>query len=268
MASIGIVGGGGKLPIIFSDSARQKGDKVVGIGLRGLTDPALEAHVDKFIWIDPGAIQKTILSVVAERINKIALLGKIDKGLFLRDDTSLDADVRVFAGKALGDMKDYSMLNKAASFLSKFGIEIIDPTPYISFLIPQKGALTARKTDPEEAEDINYGFRIAKDLARFDIGQAVALKKKTVLALEAAEGTDDVITRAGKISKKGFVLVKVARPDQDMRFDVPSVGLETVHLLAKAGGTALALESGRTFLLDRDEVIKFANEKNIAIEVI
>ena len=141
MAKIGIVGGSGKLPIIFSDVAREKGDKVVGIGLKGVTDPELESHVDKFIWIDLGAVQKTIFSVVAERISKIALLGKLNKDLFFKNNEGLDADTKTFAGK-LNDMKDYSMLKKASDFLRKFGIEIIDPTPYLGDLLPKTGVLT------------------------------------------------------------------------------------------------------------------------------
>jgi len=267
MAKIGIVGGSGKLPIIFSDAARRKGEKVVGIGLKGLTDPALESHVDKIIWIDLGAVQKTVFAVVAERISKIALLGKLNKDLFFKNNGNLDADTKTFAGK-LSDMKDYSMLNKAADFLGKFGIQIMDPTPYLADLLPQKGVLTGRKPTEAETSDIAYAREIAGELARLDIGQTVAVKNKTVIALEAMEGTDETIARAGGLSKQGFVVAKAARPEQDMRFDVPLVGLETVEALAKAGGTALALESGKTFLIDREAIVKFADSKNLSIIVI
>jgi len=267
MAKIGIVGGSGKLPIMFADAARQKGEKVVGIGLKGLTDPDLESHVDKFIWIDAGAIQKAVFAVVAERIGKIALLGKINKDLFFKNNKDLDADAKTFAGK-LSDMKDYSMLNKAADFLGKFGIQIMDPTPYLGDLLPQKGVLTKRQPSEAEAADIEYARSVAGELTRLDIGQTVAVKNKTVIALEALEGTDETMARAGALSKQGFVVAKVARPNQDMRFDVPLVGLETVEALARAGGTALALESNKTFLIDRSEIIKFADERNIAIVVV
>lgn len=267
MARVGIVGGSGKLPIIFADAARQKGDQVVGIGLRGLTDPALEGHVDKFIWIDLGAVQKTIFAVVAERIGRIALLGKINKDLFLKNDRKLDADAKTFTGK-LSDMKDYSMLKKAADFLGKFGIQIMDPTPYLQELLPRKGVLTKRTPSEAEAEDIEYARSVAGELARLDIGQTVAVKNKAVIALEAMEGTDETIARAGGLSRQGFVVAKVARPDQDMRFDVPLVGLETVEALARAGGTALALEAGRTFLIDRDEIVRFADSRNLSITIL
>jgi Uncharacterized protein conserved in bacteria len=267
MAKIGIVGGSGKLPIIFSDAARKKGEKVIGIGLKGVTDPALESHVDKIIWVDLGAVQKTIFAVVAERISKIALLGKLNKELFFKNNKDLDADTKTFAGK-LNDMKDYSLLNKAAAFLGKFGIEIMDPTPYLVDLLPQKGVLTRRNPSEAEAADIEYARSVARELARLDIGQTVAVKSKTVIALEAMEGTDETMARAGALSKQGFIIAKVARPDQDMRFDVPLVGLETIEALARAGGTALALEAGRTFLIDREAIIKFADEKNISVVVV
>ena len=267
MAKIGIVGGSGKLPIIFADAARKKGEKVVGIGLKGVTDPALESHVDKIIWIDLGAVQKTIFAVVAERIGKIVLLGKINKDLFFKNNESLDADTKTFAGK-LNDMKDYSMLNKAADFLGKFGIQIMDPTPYLGDLLPQKGLLTRRNLSEAEAADIDYARSVAAELTRLDIGQTVAVKSKTVIALEAMEGTDETMARAGGLSKQGFVVAKVARPNQDMRFDVPLVGLETVEALARCGGTALALEAGRTFLIDREEIVRFADSNNLSIVVI
>jgi len=267
MANIGIVAGGGKLPIIFSDVARKKGDKVLGMGLKGVTDPELEDHVDKFIWFEKGAVQKAIMSLVTDRINRIVLLGKLRKDLFFKGDEGLDAETKAILGK-LNDRRDYSLLNEGAKFLGKFGIEIMDPSPYLTDLIPQKGVLTKRAPTKEEAEDIDYGNAIARELTRFDIGQTVLVKLKTVIALEAVEGTDQAIARAGQLSKKGFVAVKIARPDQDMRFDVPLVGPETLEAISKAGGTALALESGRTFLMDRQEVVRFADEKGIAVVII
>jgi len=267
MAKVGVVAGSGKLPIIFADLARAKGEKLVGIGLKGVTDPALESHVDKFIWVDPGAVQKAIFAIVTERIGKVVMLGKLGKDMIFKNSEGLDAGAKTMLGK-LQDRKDYSILNEAAKFLGKFGIEILDPTPYLGELIPQKGVLTGRGPTESEASDIEYATGIARELARFDIGQTVAVKSKTVLALEAAEGTDETITRAGAMSKKGFVVAKLARPNQDMRFDVPLIGLETVEGLIRAGGTALALEAGRTFLIDRAEIIKLADEKSVAIVIV
>lgn len=267
MEKVGVVAGSGKLPIIFADNARSKGEQVVGIGLKGVTDPALESHVDKLIWVDPAAVQKSVFAVLAERIKRIALLGKFRKEMLFNNNEGIDAGAKTMLGK-LRDRKDYSVLNGAAKFLGAFGIEIMDPTPYLADLIPQKGTLTRRSPDGHEAEDIDYAGRIARELTRLDIGQTVAVKNGTVLALEAVEGTDETIARAGGISKKGFVVAKFARPDQDMRFDVPLVGLETVEALVAAGGTALALEAGRTFLIDKDEIVRLADDRGVAIVIV
>lgn len=267
MASIGVVAGGGRLPIIFADLARKKGEKVVGIGLKGVTDPALESHVDKFLWFELGSLQKAIFTAVANRITKLVLLGKIRKDLFFRPDANLDKDTTLILGK-LTDRKDYSLLTEAQKLLGKFGLEIIDPSPFLGDIIPQKGVLTKRAPEGQEADDLNYAVEIARKLAGLDIGQTVCVRNKTVIASEAVEGTDAAVERAGSLSSKGFVVAKVARPDQDMRFDVPLVGLETMESLVKGGATALALEAGKTFLIDREEIIKLADSKNISLVIV
>lgn len=267
MATIGLVAGAGRLPEIFADLAKERGDRVIGIGLKGVTEAGIEKHVDKLVWVDLGAVQKTIFSLMTDRISKIVLLGKLKKDLFFRGDAKLDRDTELMLGK-LNDRKDYSLLGEASKFLGKFGIEIMDPTPYMKGLIPEEGLLTKRDLSVPEREDIDYAREIAKELARLDIGQTVAVRQKTVIALESVEGTDETIARAGKYSKQGFVVAKAARPDQDMRFDVPLVGIETIEALAAAGGTALALESGKTFLIDRDAVVKFADSRNLSIIIL
>ena len=148
------------------------------------------------------------------------------------------------------------------------GIEIVDPTPYLEELVPSKGVLTKRAPTQSEKDDIDYGREVASDLAKFDIGQTVVIKDKTVIALEAAEGTDDTIKRAGKLIGAGFTVVKMARPDQDARFDIPLVGLDTVKTIAEYRGSVLALQEKKTFLMNRDEAIAFANSHNISIVVV
>jgi Uncharacterized protein conserved in bacteria len=227
----------------------------------------LEKHVDKFMWFELGSLQKAIFSVVANRINRLVLVGKLRKDIFFKNDESLDKDTNLILGK-LSDRKDYSILSEVSKLIGKFGLEIIDPSPFLQELIPQKGLLTKRAPTEQEAEDIRYAVDIARELARFDIGQTVAVKNKTVIALEAVEGTDATVVRAGSISNKGFVVAKVARPNQDMRFDVPLVGLETAEALIKAGATALALEGGKTFLINKEEIIKLADANNLAIIIV
>lgn len=267
MANIGLVAGGGKLPGIFADAARANGDRVVGVGLKGISSPDIESRVDKFFWFEFGALQKMIFACVSNRINKIVMLGKLRKDLFFSNTQSFDEETKKLVGK-LTDNKDYSLLRKASEILSKFGIEIMDPTPYLKECIPSKGVITKRSPNEEEAADIEYARHIAREMARLDIGQAVMVKKKTVIAMEAIEGTDETIRRAGSLSNRGFVVAKMARPDQDMRFDIPLVGLETIEAIVNAGGTALAIEAGKTLLIDKSEIIALADSKNIAITIV
>lgn len=267
MARIGLVAGEGRLPAVFAGVAKQKGDTVIAFGLKGITSPDLEMCVDKLHWIPWGSLQKAILLLATERIRKIIMLGKIKKEILFKDEDALDDDAKKVLGK-IRDKKDYAILNEVNKVLSKFGVEVLDSTTYMKDLIPSRGTITKREPSQEEWADIRYASDVARKLSGFDIGQTLAVKEKTVIAVEALEGTDETICRAGKLAKNGFTVVKVARPDQDMRFDVPLVGLETIKAIALSGGTALALEADKTLLMDKEGVIKFADEHGISIVII
>ena len=264
---IGLVAGEGRLPMVFARVAKAKGDTVIAFGLKGITSPDLEKCVDKLHWVPWGSLQKAIFLLATERIRKIIMLGKIKKDVIFNDEASLDKDAKSMMDK-IKDKKDYAILNEINKILSKFGVEVIDSTTYLKDLIPSRGTLTKREPSEAEWADINYGRDVAKTLSGFDIGQTMVVKEKTVIAVEAIEGTDETIERAGKFVKGGFAVVKVARPDQDMRFDVPLVGIETVKSLAASKGSVIALEAGKTLLLDREEIITFADENNISIVII
>ncbi len=267
MEKIGLVAGQGELPIIFSRAAKQRGDSVIAFCLKGVTDEGISGHVDKVHWFDWGELQKAIFVLATERIRKVVMLGKVKKDVLFKEDVKLDEKARELLKKA-GDRKDYSILKGVSNALKVIGVEIMDPSPYLKELVPSKGLLTSRKPTKEESEDMEYGRSVAKELSRFDIGQTVVIKNKTIIAMEAVEGTDETIKRAGSLCKGGFVVVKVSRPNQDMRFDIPLVGLQTVRTLIDAGGSALALEENKTFLMDREEIIKLADEKGVSIVVI
>ena len=264
---IGLVAGEGKLPIVFAKAAKARGDIVIAFALKGVADEALAGCVDKIHWLEWGGLKKGLLLLAMERIGHIVLLGKIKKELFFRDAGTMD-DVAQKAIRNIGDKKDYTILNEVTDILSKVGVKVIDPTAYLTELIPKKGVLTKREPQESEWADINYGHMVARALSGFDVGQTIVLKDKTVIAVEAMEGTDETIARAGHFAKSGFTAIKVARPNQDMRFDIPLVGLGTLKALADAGGRVLALEADRTLLMDREEIIKFADEKGISIAII
>lgn len=268
MARIGLVAGEGRLPIVFAGVAKARGDTVIGFGVKGITSDELERHVDRMHWLEWGSFQKGLLLLATERIRKIVMLGKIKKELFFKGNDKLDEKARKTIESLKQDKKDYSILNGIKSVFGKLGMEVLDSTTYMKDLIPAAGTLTKREPSQEEAADIEYGKTVAKTLSGYDIGQTIAVKNKTVIAVEAMEGTDEAITRAGTLVKDGFVVIKVARPDQDMRFDVPLVGLETLRAVISAGGTALALEAGKTLLIDKEEIVKLADEKSVSIVAI
>jgi hypothetical protein len=160
---------------------------------------------------------------------------------------------------------DDGILRAVADELAREGIEIVSSTQYLPELVAPQGCLTKRKPNKSEKEDIDFGFQVAKELGRLDIGQCVVVRKKTILAVEAIEGTDAAIRRGGDLAREGAVVVKVSKPHQDLRFDVPAVGLGTVKAMAEVKAAALAVESGKTLLFDKDEMITYADELRIAI---
>jgi DUF1009 family protein len=267
MARIGLVAGQGELPVIFAKKAREKGDTVIALGLKGSTSEELEKYVEKVYWFEWGDLKKAMLLAVTQRLRRIALLGKIDKKILFKDSGKLDKESKKITGSS-GGKKDYNILKGVADLVKTVGIEVIDPTPYLEELIPMKGILTKRIPTKDEESDIEYGRKIALELARFDIGQTVIVKDKTVIALEAVEGTDETIRRAGSLVDGGFTVVKMARPAQDARFDVPLVGPETIKAMAESGGKVLALEQKKTFLMDKEEAVRIADEAGLSIIVI
>ena len=267
MARIGLVAGYGELPLIFAKKAKEKGDVVIALGLKGVTSQDLEKYVEKVYWFEWGDLKKALLLAVTQRLRKITLLGKIDKEILLKDTGKLDAEANKII-KASGGKKDYAVLKGIAKLIGAVGIEIIDPTPYLEELIPMKGILTKREPTKAELEDIDYGRKIASELARLDIGQTVIVKDKTIVAIEAAEGTDETINRAGQISGGGFTVVKMARPAQDARFDVPLVGPDTIKAIVQNKGSVLALEEKKTFLMDKDQAVRIADDSGLTIIII
>jgi len=267
MARIGLVAGYGELPILFADAAKAKGDTVIAFGLKGLTSDELAKHVEKIHWLEWGGLKKGLMLLALERIGQIALLGKIKKEVFLKNDDRLDDEAKKLLGNNK-DKKDYALLGEVAKLLQSVGVKIIDLTAYLGDLIPSKGTLTKRSPTESEWEDVRYGENIARELARLDIGQAVAVRDKTVISVEAIEGTDEAIRRAGALAKQGFVVVKMARPEQDMRFDVPLIGLDTLKSVVETGAKVLAFEEKKTLLMNREEMIRLADENGVAIVVI
>ncbi|MGA1875889.1 MAG: LpxI family protein [bacterium] len=263
MGSLGLIAGGGQFPILVAEEAKKKGLRVVAVGIHGITSQDLKSHVDKLCWVSLASLSKLIHNLKSEGINRAIMAGQVRHvNIFKEIRFDLRA-LRIL--RKLSNKKADSILRAVAEELEKEGIHILDSTTYLSSLIPLPGVITKRKPTKKEMIDVEFGFQIAKEIAGLDIGQTVVVKDKAVIAIEAMEGTDEAIKRGGQIGGKGTVVVKVSKPNQDMRFDVPVIGLRTLQYLKEAGASVMAIEAGKTLFFDQSAFIGQANTEKIAI---
>lgn len=267
---IGIIAGWGRFPILVADALRAQGHEVVVVAIKGEADPALRQHADAFHWTGLIQVGHMVRLLQAERCTTAVMAGKVHKTAMYSRFRVLRyrPDLAFFRlwFRALTDRRDDTLLGTFARFLEEHGIKLLSSAELAPSLLAPRGPLTRRAPTPEEEVDIAYGFRVARELGRLDIGQSALVHERAVLALEAIEGTDAAIRRAGALCPRGgFTLVKVAKPDQDMRFDVPALGPLTVRTLADAGGSVIAYEAHRTLLLDGDEAIATADARGVAL---
>lgn len=267
MKHIALIAGQGRLPLIFADEARKKGERVIGIGIKGISPEGLDLHVDKSYWGEITQTKRALEVLKLENIDHVVMTGKIPKAIIFDRGLKLNKEASEIFQNTV-DSKDYTIIKAIAARFKREGIRILDPTSYFSNLLPQKGLLAKRPPTKEEWEDIRFGVKIAKRIAGMDIGQAVVVKKKSILAIEAIEGTDSAIRRAGELNGDGAVVVKVARPRQDMRFDIPTIGPETIDSLIDAKAKVLAIEAKKTLVVDKDEIVKKADAAGIAVVAI
>jgi UDP-2,3-diacylglucosamine hydrolase len=246
---LGLIAGGGQFPLIAADAARRRGLQVIAVAHLGETDPALSEKVDEIVWIKLGQLGHLIKTLKRSGARKTLLAGTIAKKKMFEN---IRPDLRGLAVMSrLAVFHDDDILRALAAELAKEEIEVVSSTLYLPDLVASPGCLTRRKPNRSEREDILFGWRVAKELGRLDIGQCVVVRKKTVLALEAIEGTDEAILRGGALGREKTVIVKVSKPHQDLRFDVPAVGIETVHTMARVKASVLTVEAGKTLIFDK-----------------
>ena len=261
--TIGIIAGGGQFPLMVAEAAKARGLRTVAVALYGETEPVLSEKVDKIIWIKLGQLGHLIKAFRAEGVKNAIMAGSITKKRMFEN---LRPDLKGLAIMTkLAVFHDDDILRAVADELAGEGIEIVSSTAYLPELLAEEGCFTKRKPGKEEMEDILFGWKVAKELGRLDIGQSVVVRQKTVLAVEAIDGTDATIRRGGRIAKEKAVVVKVSKPNQDLRFDVPSIGLETIEIMGEVKAAVLAVEAGRTLIFDREKMLQKANEKKIAV---
>ncbi len=261
---IGLIAGGGQFPILFSKKAKEKGYKVFSLGFKSETSPELEGCVEDLTWIYLGQVSKLIKYFKANQITDVVMLGSIKKTNIFKDIRP-DFKALTFIAKTARTHDDF-VLTSFANLLLKEGIQIKPSTFLLPELISPEGCWTKRKPDKSEKKDIFQGWKLAKEIGKLDIGQCIVISNGTVLAVEAIDGTDETIKRGGRLSNKnGAVLVKLSKPAQDLRFDLPSSGSQTIETMNKSGVTVLAIEANKTLSFDREEMITLANQYNISI---
>jgi UDP-2,3-diacylglucosamine hydrolase len=260
---LGLIAGGGQFPLIAAAAARKSGLHVIAVAHLGETDPALSERVDEIVWIKLGQLGHLIKALKKNGARKTILAGTIaKKKMFER----IRPDLKGLAVMSrLAVFHDDDILRALAAELAKEEIDVVSSILYLPDLVAPPGCLTSRKPNRTEREDIRFGWHMAKELGRLDIGQCVVVRRKTVLALEAIEGTDEAILRGGGLGREKTVIVKVSKPHQDLRFDVPAVGMETVRSMARVKASVLAVEAGKTLIFDKKEMITYANKLGVSI---
>ncbi len=260
--TLGLIAGNGRFPLLFADAARQAGYRVTAVAHRGETPEALQDRVDELHWIKVGQIGHLIEHFKAAGVETVVMAGGIKK---TRMFTEYRPDLRALKVLAkVRHFKDDVLLRALADELESEGIAVRDATQYLPSLIAEAGTLTTRPS-AEQWEDIRFGAAMVKAIGRLEIGQCVVVKNRTVLAVEAIEGTDEAIRRGGRLAHGGAVVVKMAKPQQDLRFDIPAVGPTTIASMQEVGAAVLAVEAGKTLMLDKAEMLEAARKAKIAI---
>lgn len=264
MQKIGLIAGNRKFPIVFSEAAKLKDYYIVAIAIKGDTSRCLKRFVDKIYWLGLNEFSRMFDIFKDEGVTEVVMAGQVSPHRLFSKEIDKDENLRqILSG--IKDKKADTIFGAIAQKLKESGLRLLDSTVFLEGLMPKKGTLTKCAPDSFVWEDAYFGMNLAKSIAGLDIGQTVAIKDKAIVAVEALEGTDNLIRRAGKISSGGMTIIKVSKPKQDMRFDIPVVGLNTVKNLIKAGAKCLAIEAGKTLFIDKEKSVKLADEKGIAI---
>lgn len=263
MKKLGLIAGNGKFPLLFAEEAKREGYRVVAAAHYGETEKTIGEAADEVTWVYVGQLGKIIGVFQRAGVTEAVMAGGIRK-VKLFGNFRPDLRGARFLAK-LKSREDDALLRGIAEELAADGIRVLESTLCLPHIIATAGVLTRRAPRREEWNDIKLGFRTAKQVGRLGIGQTVVVKHQIVVAVEAVEGTDAAIERGGRLAKPGCVVVKVSKPQQDLRFDVPAVGVDTVYRLHEIGGTVLAVEAGKTILLEKESLLSQADAYGISV---
>lgn len=261
----GLIAGNGRFPFLVLDGARDRGVEMVVAAIKEETSPDIERAARSVEWVGVGQLGRLIRFFKREQVTHAIMAGQVKHHQIFRLNALPDLRmVRLLA--RLTTRNTDSLIGAVADELAREGITLVDSTSFLEPLLAVEGVMTRRAPNRQEQSDIEFGLEMAREVARLDLGQTIAVKDRAVVAIEAMEGTDSVITRAGEItSGRPFVVIKVAKPNQDMRFDVPVIGVPTIETMSRAGATAIHVTAGKTLLFDRSELVALADKQAITI---
>ena len=261
----GLIAGNGRFPTMILEGARERGAEIVVAAIKEETSPDVEKFAVRVEWMGVGQLGKLLSFFKREKVTHAIMAGQVKHHQIFRLHALPDLKMVKLLARLATKNTD-SLLGAVADELASEGITLVDSTLFLESFLAIEGTLTKRAPSKDELADIEYGIGIAREIARLDLGQTIAIKDRAVVAVEAMEGTDAVITRAGEIThQRPFVVVKVAKPHQDMRFDVPVIGLATIETMQRAGATAIHLTAKKTLLFDKSELIEYANKHRISV---
>ena len=261
---IGLIAGNRQFPFLFARAARDQGYKIIAAGVVGDTSPLLYFSVDKFQYFKVGELKKLFKYFKENSVVDVIMAGQVDQDNLFNPNVKLDEEFQVLSD-ALKDRKADTIFSAVADRLEKEGMKLLDSTFLLNKYLAPRGTLTKRTPSESELKDIQFGLSIAKMMGGIDIGQTVVIKEKAIVAIEAMEGTDRTIDRGGQIAREGAVIVKTSKPKQDNRFDVPVIGPKTIETMIKAKAACLAIEAGKTLIIDREKTVALANKAGICI---
>ena len=262
--TLGLIAGNGKFPLLFARKARSQGYSVVAAAIQGDTSFALKFCVDKLTWFKVGELRKLFAFFAQEGVREVIMAGQVDPDNLFEKNVVFDKEFqKIF--DAIRDRKADTIFSAIADKLQTQGIRLVDSTFLLKEYLAPKGTLTQRGPTEQELDDIEFGRNIAKAMGGLDVGQTVVVKGKTIVAIEAMEGTDRTIARGAQIARDGAVVVKMSKPNQDLRFDVPVVGPRTIQTMIRTRARCLGIEAGKTLLVDRECCVRLANKAGICI---
>jgi len=264
MEKIGLIAGNRRFPLLFAQAAKKRGFYVFAVAIRGDTSRSIGKVVDEVVWLKISEYSRMFEIFKSRGISKVVMAGQISPRRLFSKEIMQDTQLR----KILHEIKDKkadTIFGAIAKKMEESGLVLSNSISLMDEYLPKKGTLTKREPTHGEWEDVHFGFELAKEMGMLDIGQTVAVKERAVVAVEALEGTDNLIRRAGRIARGGAVIIKVSKPKQDLRFDIPVVGLGTVKNLVRIKAACLAIEAGKTIFIDRQASLELADQKGISV---